>query len=1070
MPFGIITTTDLFTMTDYKNVINRKRDLIITSCKKLSPEAMTAVKSSKHHSIFEVTSTHDLDVCRQKLHQIQYLVSEDRERKPFILITDYSIPEVSHPSTSSEPNNDAIDVVCFYDQLSWLINGKTTVIDGASKVSPNQAFSLTPIEAILANAMNKAGIEFEAQSGLGKYTADFIVRVGDVRFLVEADGRAYHNASTDQKRDDEILKLYTLKTLRLTGSEIFHDPAGCITKIKGFPSLQSPSTSKLSLENEDELDTSQIKAIRHNFGSARVVAPAGSGKTKVLVNHVAELISRGASPTEILCLAFNKDAAEQMRRRLGDLGIPCGTASNTKPGLVNVATFNAFGFGILRQNGSNFDILNEQEQEKLAISTLERGANSIGVQVQRMRGQTPWTKLIDEMSRIKSGLVSPEDTTIELAVSKNETNEYTLRTFFDHWENASAHMKKITFDDQIYQTIGLLMGNYVLRRSLQNRFRHIVVDEYQDLSPAQLALIKLISSGNQQVFAVGDDDQLIYAWRHVRDKNIAEFEKSFGFSKTYKLSVNYRSSKAVVMASQRLISYNKNRIDKDITAGEQNPTGIASLQISPLIGDQLTSIVTKIKEGKKTHTASGNSFVVLTRHNAEQLLVAHALDSAGIPREPLKNSSSLYTTPAANTLFDYLSVASNPNDATAEQICSIINKPNRYLPNLFVDHLKDQKNCWKYLKSFSEFVSKKPISDKAFADAFKTQPPGISDKWRSNELVGFINLIESLQKHLPRHRPHKVIEDILQRADFRKRQDKEAVDQTEVTDEMIIDLIKNEATKFKNCEAFMTHFNERSEYEKTGFKDNEDKESNKKNLVSIRTVHGAKGLEWETVFLFDIHDKHNMSTGNKQGKRKVPISEEDRRVFYVALTRARVNLFVYARPNPLSSFILETFIPANYRTSKDPLSIALSDIKDREHQLQDLQHRLNTNQERKRGLKDQARTEMQRIDQRLEVLNQQLDENRRRKPSSWLATKFLNGRLTFDQIQIQRRQLDQDIYQENKQREEFDEPTITRKIKSFDKDIRNLQSQINHQKPILTELRREVPNLEQISIVLNLPS
>ena len=507
-----------------------------------------------------------------------------------------------------------------------------------------------------------------------------------------------------------------------------------------------------------------------------------------------------------------------------------------------------------------------------------------------------------------------------------------------------------------------------------------------------------------------------------------------------------------------------------MTKAVTNPLGTASLAINASIGDQLASIVAKIKANKKEQTSSGNSIVILTRHNAEQLLVAHALDSAGIPREPLRNSPSLYTTPAANTLLDYLSVINNPLQATPDQLCNIINKPNRYLSNLFVDYLREQKSCWRYLKSFGEYASNKPITDEAFANAFKGNPPGISDKWRSKELMRFISLIESWHELLPKLAPQKVIDDILKQADFRKRHDKEAIDQTEVTDEMIIDLVKNEAAKFKKCDEFLAHFMERSDYEKTGVKERSQEKDNKENLVCIRTVHSAKGLEWETVFLFDIHDKHNTSTGNKQGKRKVAISEEDRRVFYVALTRARVNLFVYARPHPLSSFILETFIPTKYKPLKDPAANALRDASHMEHHIKDMVRQQTVIKENKRKVRDRALVMISSIDQRLDVFREHLDENMRRKPSSWLATKIFNGRLTFEQLQAQRRQLDEDILQATKQREEFEEPAINKRIKSFEREIQNLQSQIDHQEPILAELRRDIPNLEQISRVLNPPN
>ncbi len=1051
------------------DIISQKKDLVVTSCKKLGAEELTALRSSPIHTVFEVYAQDDVDVSRRKLHQIQYLMSEDRDRKPFIFLTNYSAKDVSGFASEQEPNEAAVDRVCMMDQLSWLIHGKTAVIDAGRQANPGLAFSLTPIEAILKDAMTKAGIEFDAQVSLGKYTADFIVRLGDNRFLVEADGRAYHNPYRDGKRDEDILKAHSLRTLRLTGGEIFHDAPSCIQKIKDFPSLSIKSSFKAHMESEDRLDQSQLKAIKHQFGSARVVAPAGSGKTKVLVNHVADLVNRGVSPTEVLCLAFNKDAAEQMRERLSDLGVPC-SRQRRDIGKVTVATFNSFGLGVLNETGVRLDVLNEKETEQLAIRVLQNGSKALDVQIPRLRGQSPWLQLLDEMSRIKSGLVLPSEASIEFDLKKNETLELPMSPFFNEWERVSSSQKKITFDDQIYQPIRLLMSKPILRSSLLKRYRHIIVDEYQDLSPSQIALLKLIASSGQQVFGVGDDDQLIYAWRHVSDSNISDFEKSFGFAKTYKLSVNYRSSRSVVHASQRLISFNKNRIEKSIKPGDENPVGEASLEVNASVGDQLASTVKKIKSLKKDGSSNSNSIAILTRHNAEQLLVAHALDVAGIPRERLKNGLGLYTTRVASILHDYLSVIADPTQSPALQICGIINQPNRYLTNQFVEHLRDQQDCWNYIKSFTEHATGKPVSNKAYVEAFEEGVPGISDKWRSDELVRFVQLIESWNKHLSRFKPAKLIADILSQADFRKHQDKEAIDQTEVTDEMIIDLVMNEASKFKKLEDFMVHFAERAKFEKSPLEKSqasqaEDKEKNK-HRVAIRTIHGAKGLEWTNVFLFDIHDKHGISTGHSSKANK-QISEEDRRVFYVALTRARTNIYVHARPQPMSSFILETFIPQDLKGSKDPAGAAKNKISNMEKRLDDLRREAKSAQDMKERVRVEASQKTKELEEPRRRLQEMLNDNKTTKPSSWLATKLLNGRMTHDQIREQRQQLEKDIEDIDAQLLEHSDANTKKKLRQLNRQLSSISGQLEHQEPILAELRLCLPNFEQISSALS---
>ena len=206
----------------------------------------------------------------------------------------------------------------------------------------------------------------------------------------------------------------------------------------------------------------------------------------------------------------------------------------------------------------------------------------------------------EEVTALYAAVEAQGDASLLKFANEDEAanNELPMSPFFNEWERLTSKQKKITFDDQIYQPIRLLMAKPILRSSLLKRYRHIIVDEYQDLSPSQIALLKLIASSGQQVFGVGDDDQLIYAWRHVSDSNISDFEKSFGFAKTYKLSVNYRSSRSVVHASQRLISFNKNRIEKSIKPGDENPVGKASLEVNASVGDQLASTVKKIKKLK----------------------------------------------------------------------------------------------------------------------------------------------------------------------------------------------------------------------------------------------------------------------------------------------------------------------------------------------------------------------------------------------------------------------------------------------------------------------------------------
>ena len=1047
------------------DILNSKSDLIILSSAMLYDEEVKLLKTSKSHSIVFLRPEDNAEANRQKLHQVQFWLSSDVKRKPFVLITTLSERDFSQFQTMRRPELNDVDIVCLRDQLNWLANGKVLVFDAIQRDNNNNSsFSLTPIEQLLESALKKAGIEFEAQVKLGKYTADFIVRVGAKRFLVEADGRAYHNYHRDKLRDKDILQSFNLQTLRLRGGEIFHDPSNCISKIRSFAETSSITHRQPLLEDEDRLDASQKTAIAHKLGSARVVAPAGSGKTKVLVNHVGQLIQNGASPSEILCLAFNRDARDQMETRLRDMGISVCSPSKLLPGYVTVATLNSFGYQITLGGTPGLNLLtSEKSRHTMARKALDKGCQLTDFNLPPMRGQTPWITLLNELERVKSGLIAPVDGSLEFQTSRTDTTIVPLEPFFTAWEEETSRARTITFTDQIYYAVSRLMSDAKLRARYQNLYRYIVVDEFQDLNPAQLALVKLLAATGQQAFAVGDDDQLIYTWRHVDDSNIRDFQKDFGFTEEYALTTNYRSSKAIIDVSQRLISFNKNRIRKRVTAGPNNPFGVADLRCMGSVSDQLGFITSQIKTLKKARSVEGNSIAVLTRQNAPQILVAYALDRAGIARTPLKGAVKLFTTPAANILRSYLSLVMDPNACAAETICEVVNKPNRYLSNEFVSHLQTQGECWQYLLSFRDALSQKGNED----ERFKTMPPGISDKWRKDELVTFIGLVEELSAKAYEVSPAELIIKILKRADFRNRPDREAMDQSEVTDEMIVDLILNEAKRFDDVTSFISYFDERIEYEVDGKQPEVDQTIDKTHLVHIGTFHSSKGLEWDNVFLFDIYDQQVKSSGKGGKATKPETSEEDRRVFYVGMTRARLNLYVLARPDPMNQFILEAFLPKQYTKTKAPLKKAHADIEHLKTEVEKKKREIDRNKSRAVDIADAAHADEKRLKSRLRSIENEKDINIGQRTGSWLATKIFSNRVTVEQKERQRAQIEKDLAETRAKLDDVLSGRHLKQIEKIETKNKELRSNIREDRENMAELSLLLPNLEQIEEALS---
>lgn len=1047
------------------NVLQSNQDLIILSSALLFDDEVKLLRSSKTHSVVFLRPEDNAKMNRQKLHQVVFGLSTEVIRKPFILITRLSHKDFSSTELADYPALNDVDIVCLHDELNWLANGKILVFDAGERSNNSRPFSLTPIEILLENALKKSSIEFKSQVKLGKYTADFIIRIGAKKFLVEADGRAYHNYHRDVVRDQDILNTYKLQTLRLRGGEIFHEPEKCISKIKSFAKKTSITHPFPILEDEDKLDSSQKRAIAHKSGSARVVAPAGSGKTKVLVNHVGQLIQNGASPSEILCLAFNRDARNQLETRLGDMGVSVCPPFKITKGSVTVATFNSLGYYITLTGSPPLDIMNsEKSRHTMAKNVLNKGFKILENCLPPMRGQTPWITLLNELERVKSGLIAPKEGSLEFQTSRTDTSLFPLEPFFNIWEEETSKARAITFSDQIYYAVSRLMSNAKLRARYQNLYRYIVVDEFQDLNPAQLALVKLLAATGQQVFAVGDDDQLIYSWRHVDDSNIRDFQKEFGFTEEYALTTNYRSSKAILDVSQRLISYNKNRITKIVKAGLNNPNGAVDLRCIGSISDQLDFITNKIKNLKKTKSVDSNSISVLTRQNAPCILIAYALDKAGIARTQLKGNVKLFTTPAANILRSYLSLAKDPYTCLAATICDVINKPNRYLTNEFVSHLSKQDQCWKYLLSFRDALCQKKPDD----ERFKSMPPGISDKWREDELVTFIDLIEELSAEANEVTAENLILKILKRADFRSRPDREAIDQSEVTDEMIIDLILNESKRFQDIGSFINYFDDHADYELTGNQQKVDQSTNTQNLVHIGTFHSSKGLEWDNVFLFDIYDQQIISSGKGKKGRKTQGSEEDRRVFYVGMTRARLNLFVLARPDPMNKFIIEAFVPKQYTRTNTPHRNAIADIENLKSQINKKERELKQNQSRNIQLASEADVERERLIARLAIIENEKDLNIGLRTGSWLVTKVFSNRVTVEQKERQRAQIDKDLSETRAELNAILSGTYQRQIEKLEKKNRDLILDIDRLNENIVKLEMQLANLRQIEEALSI--
>ena len=940
---------------EFKNRIRAGYGLVITGFETHNEE----IDIPKHWSqsfvssppiiIARTASIADGEIILSKVQKIK------DKRTPFLLHIEYTREEIWRAQESGYPDSNKINSICFLDRLKSICEGDCYNFQYTQTLNDIGEKPLTPIEKKLSKAMMKGGLAFETQVKVGRYFVDFLVESNGKKLIVEADGLKYHVPAKDAKRDKDIKNDFKLKTIRFGGSLIHRNAPHCVKKIKETLDNISTNTKNIGFEDFDQLDDSQVAAINHGYGSARIVAPAGSGKTKVLINRVVKLINRGVDPNGILCLAFNKDAADQLAERLTALGVSVKKAQKKENESVTVATFNALGLALLQKNGG---IRNDPLLEKDERALAEKVFAGLGIELKSFRGHDHWEKFFKALSRIKSGLSNPLEEDLEIKISDEKIQSVPLEPIFRQFEQLCFEKTQVSFDGQIYVAILRLLSDHNFRNEVQDSFSHIIVDEFQDLSHAQIGLLRLLAAKESEVYAVGDDDQLIYSWRHVDTKNILNFEQYFPSMATYPLSTNYRCAKTVIDVTKRLIKYNLgHRIEKEIQAFHKNPLGSTDLFCSDKLFEQLNWIVKNIKKIKKRDSASYSSFAILTRYNAQQFLLAYALDKANIPRTRLRKSHSLYKRGVVNVLLSYITIINDPANASALRWTTILNQPNRYLTNAFLKELGKRKHPFSYLKAVIKFQNRshkkrsasdeddEPLAVKYNGGTLIKLPKSLGETWRANHLEKLLLDTEEITKKSKSQKPAEIIEQILDRFKFSQKEESKLSNADDLADDLILSLIKEDSRQFNKISEFLDYSEEQILLEE---RENQEDNKEKKvvlSAVTISSIHTSKGKEWDNVIIFDEHDTAKIKKKTKEDK--IDSSKiEERRVFYVAMTRARLNLLVTGRSQNRSRFIEEAFVWKNLLKEDSPKKVIKENIVKLKNDLEKQQRQLSETRQR----------------------------------------------------------------------------------------------------------------------------
>jgi len=611
----------------------------------------------------------------------------------------------------------------------------------------------------------------------------------------------------------------------------------------------------------NELNESQIVAVENIYGATMVIAGAGSGKTRVLTYRIAYMMEQGVDPFNILALTFTNKAAREMTERIGQI-VGASEAKN-----ITMGTFHSVFSKILRFNAdrigfpNNFTIYDTQDS-KSVIKDIIKEYNLDD------KTYKP-SSVFGRISSAKNNLLSPEAYALnpEIMLEDKQSRRPEMARIYQAYANRCQKSGAMDFDDLLYFTNVLLSNFPDVLSYYQQKFKYIMVDEYQDTNYAQYLIVKKLAAAYENICVVGDDAQSIYSFRGANIENILNFRKDYPDFKLFKLEQNYRSSKNIVEAANSIIKKNKDQIAKNVWT--DNVEGSKIKVVRTLTdNEEGRTISNRIFDIKQSDAKSFNDFAILYRTNKQSRSFEEALRKLNIPYK-IYGGVSFYQRKEIKDILAYFRLAANHNDE--EALKRVINYPKRAIGKTSIENVIIAAN--KYGVSMWDVISD-----------FSKYPTDVNNGTKQ-KIYDFVTMIGSFTAELNKLNAFELADTIAKSSGImremiaEKEKGVEEVERLQNVEELLAGIQEfvrgGDSDEFKSLSDFMI--------EVALLTDADQEKPEDRNHVSMMTIHASKGLEFPHVFIVGMEENLFPSQMVLNTRSEL---EEERRLFYVAVTRA----------------------------------------------------------------------------------------------------------------------------------------------------------------------------------------